>query len=228
MCPHIVRLGAPKLTENAAELPLESEAKSAGRSRVSNGSKFAEGLDGRTKWGRRFKDLCEHYGDDLGGLEKLTASQLSLTKRAAALTVEIERHEAAFADKGVADPEALRQYQASINSLRRLLETLNLTGTAKAVARRSMPDIPAMSFGEGITLSAPGPNGEPRVLTPNEIEVARRLIFAINQSIEIGRPMHPELAAIAVGLGLASLPPGQTLPDIATDDTTTEDTTNAD
>lgn len=215
------------MAENAAELPLESEAKSAGRSRVSNGSKFAEGLDGRTKWGRRFKDLCEHYGDDLGGLEKLTASQLSLTKRAAALTVEIERHEAAFADKGVADPEALRQYQASINSLRRLLESLNLTGTAKAVARRSMPDIPAMSFGEGITLSSPGPNGEPRRLSSEEIEVARRLSYAIRKSIETGRPMHPALAVIAIDLGLASLPAGQTLPVIDTTNES-EDATDAD
>lgn len=207
---------AEKLAEDTIEIQV-------GKPLVSAGIRLGD-IDGRGRWAKRVKALKAEYTRDLGDDNAITAAQRSLVARAAVLTCELEAAEAEFAEGGKADADRLQSYRQSSSELRRLLDAL---GAKRADSSRTPANFPAMSFGEGITLSAPGPNGEPRVLTPNEIEVARRLIFAINQSVENSRPMHPALAAIAVGLGLASLPPGQTLPDIATDDTTTEDT-NAD
>jgi len=49
-----------------------------------------------------------------------------LIRRAAALTVELERWETRFADDDGAKPLALDQYQRCLNSLRRTLEALGI------------------------------------------------------------------------------------------------------
>src|SRR5215471_19312365 len=55
-------------------------------SRVSTGQKlFAEGGDGRSAWGRRWRDLCLSHAADLGGTEILSEAQVSVIKRVSAL-----------------------------------------------------------------------------------------------------------------------------------------------
>jgi hypothetical protein len=63
---------------------------------------------------------------DLGGEDHCSQAELSLVRRAACLTVELERLEYNFATSPDPDTFALDAYQRTASSLRRLLETLGL------------------------------------------------------------------------------------------------------
>ena len=106
-------------------------------SRVSNGALLPNFnrncTDGRSAWCRRLRDLLEAHIADLGGWDGISAGQLALVRRAVTLIVELERREVIFAQAGQADDVALSVYQTSVNSLRRLLETLGLERRAKDV-----------------------------------------------------------------------------------------------
>ncbi len=102
------------------------DPKTKGRSRMSNGTAVLAGVDGRSTWARRLRDLITLHTNDLGGPENVSAAEASIIRRAATLTVELERLEARFASDGEADPTALDQYQRTANSLRRLLEAVGL------------------------------------------------------------------------------------------------------
>jgi hypothetical protein len=96
------------------------------RSRVTNGKTlFADGGDMRTPWARRMRDVFEMHISDLGGVDASSAAELSIARRVATLTVELEKMEASFATSD-ATPEALTLYQMTANSLRRMLESLGL------------------------------------------------------------------------------------------------------
>ena len=103
-----------------------SPMKSHGRSRVSNGSSILPGVDGRSVWVRRLRDLIGLHLTDLGGEAAVSEAERSIIRRAATLTVELERMEAAFAVAGEAQPDQLELYQRTANSLRRLLESVGL------------------------------------------------------------------------------------------------------
>ena len=84
------------------------------------------GVDGRSPWVRRCKDLiCEHVSD-LGGLDNCSAAERSIVRRCSVIAVELEQLEARFALNGVADPSDLSLYFAGSNNLRRLLEAIGL------------------------------------------------------------------------------------------------------
>jgi hypothetical protein len=108
-------------------------AKSAGKSRITNGTAFLPGIDGRSAWIRRAKDLISEHVADLGGLENTSAAERSITRRVAVLSVELENLEARFATAGAASPDDLDLYQRTANSLRRLLEAVGLQRRAKDV-----------------------------------------------------------------------------------------------
>src|SRR5262245_15704562 len=72
------------------------------------------------------RDLIAQHTADLGGESNISQAQLSLIRRAAALTVQLELWEAQFAEDNGAKPQALDQYQRCLNSLRRVLEALGL------------------------------------------------------------------------------------------------------
>jgi hypothetical protein len=96
------------------------------RSRATNGKTlFASGGDMRTPWARRMRDVLEMHISDLGGTGAASAAELSIARRAAVLTVELEKMEGAFAVSD-ATPEQLTLYQMTANSLRRMLESLGL------------------------------------------------------------------------------------------------------
>jgi hypothetical protein len=63
---------------------------------------------------------------DLGGEATVSEAERSICRRAATLTVELERMEFGFATAGAALPEQLDLYQRTANSLRRLLEAVGL------------------------------------------------------------------------------------------------------
>ena len=106
------------------------------RSRVTNGSALLPGVDGRSAWVRRCKDIIEQHISDLGGYDNTSAAERSLVRRAAVLTTELERLESRFASVGEATAADLDLYTRASGNLRRLLETIGL----KRVPR-DVPDL---------------------------------------------------------------------------------------
>jgi hypothetical protein len=96
------------------------------RSAISNGSTLLPGVDGRSAWIRRLRDLIDDHVADMGGADRCSSAELSIIRRATTLAVECERLEASFATAGGATPEALALYGTTANSLRRLLESTGL------------------------------------------------------------------------------------------------------
>ena len=118
----------------SASSTQEVAKKPAARSRVTNGSKLGDDMDGRSVWARRLRDLISLYSSDVSSDDNTTSEATkSLIRRAAVLTVELERSEAVFAKAGSADPSALNAYQTTANSLRRLLESLHIRASVKDV-----------------------------------------------------------------------------------------------
>jgi hypothetical protein len=112
----------------------QDTAKPQSRSRISNGSSLLVGVDGRGTWVRRLRDLIGLHLSDLGGDAAVSEAERSIVRRAATLTVELERLEAGFAVAGSASTEQLDLYQRTANSLRRLLESVGLERRAKLIA----------------------------------------------------------------------------------------------
>jgi hypothetical protein len=91
------------------------------------------GVDGRSTWVRRLRDLIALHLSDLGGDNAVSEAERSIVRRCATLTVELERMETVFALAGEASPEQIDLYQRSANSLRRLLEAVGLQRRARDV-----------------------------------------------------------------------------------------------
>jgi hypothetical protein len=89
---------------------------------------FVEGgAAGGSLWARRLRDVIELHTSDLGGLENASEAERSIIRRAATLTIELERLEAKFStlSNGPRDSD-LDMYQRCSNTLRRLLETIGI------------------------------------------------------------------------------------------------------
>ena len=106
--------------------PQPTPAKSPNRSRITNGSELLPGVDGRSTWVRRLRDLIGLHISDLGGEDAISEAERSIVRRAATLTVELERMEAVFATAGEAKASDLDLYQRTAGNLRRLLESVGL------------------------------------------------------------------------------------------------------
>jgi hypothetical protein len=115
--------------------------KSYGRSRLTNGSKLLPGIDGRSPWVRRAKDVIAAHLSDLGGTDNTSAAERSIIRRAAVLTVELERLEAKFATAGEASADELDIYARVAGNLRRLLEAIGLQRRAKDVTGLSLGEV---------------------------------------------------------------------------------------
>jgi hypothetical protein len=96
----------------------------AQQSRMSNGSKLVNGVDGRSAWVRRAKEQIIAHCQWRGGEANCSSAELSLIRRAACLEVELERMEQDFATTGEAIPEAVDCYARIVGNLRRTFETL--------------------------------------------------------------------------------------------------------
>ena len=104
------------------------------RSRITNGSALLPGVDGRSPWVRRCKDVIAAH---LSDIPDPTAAERSIIRRASVLTIELERLETTFALAGEADPETLDLYARTAGNLRRLLEAV---GIQRRDARDITPD----------------------------------------------------------------------------------------
>jgi hypothetical protein len=113
----------------ADRVPVERRP-SKQRSRITNGTTLLPGVDGRSPWIRRCKDiLASHLSDK----PDATAAEQAIIRRAAVLIVELERLERQFALAGEADPETLDLYGRVAGNMRRLLESVGLERRAREV-----------------------------------------------------------------------------------------------
>jgi hypothetical protein len=123
--------------EQALELSPSSEPdrppKDALRSRITNGSTLLPGVDGRSAWVRRCKDVIAAHVSDLGGIENCSAAEYSIVRRASVLTVELERLEVKFATAGEANADELDQYARVAANMRRLFEAVGLKRRSRDV-----------------------------------------------------------------------------------------------
>jgi hypothetical protein len=119
--------------------------KPRGRSRVTNArasgkvtaaALFTGEIDGRSVWGRRYRDLVALLVDDAGGLASLSELRLSLIRRIASLTLEAERLEVDLASGKQVDVDLLARLSSHI---RRISETIGLDRVAKDIT----PDLRA-------------------------------------------------------------------------------------
>jgi hypothetical protein len=118
----------------ANKAAVASKAKH-GRSRVTNGNKLLVGVDGRSPWVRRCRDVIRLHLSDLGGEDNTSEAARSLVRRAAVLTTELEMLEARFAlADGAVSADDLDLYQRTANSLRRLLEAVGLQRRSRDVS----------------------------------------------------------------------------------------------
>ncbi len=112
-----------------------------GRSRITNGNVLIPGVDGRSPWIRRCKDIIASHISDLGGIDNCSAAERSIVRRASVMTVELERLEAKFAKAGEANADELDQYARVSANLRRLLEAVGLQRRARDVTTPTLAEI---------------------------------------------------------------------------------------
>jgi hypothetical protein len=103
------------------------------KSRQANGTALLPGVDGRSAWVRRCKELIADHISDLGGADNASAGERSIIRRACVLTVELERMERQFALAGEASAGDLEIYARVAGNLRRLLEAVGLQRRARNV-----------------------------------------------------------------------------------------------
>ena len=95
-------------------------------SKISNGSTFVPGVDQRSQWVRRGRDVEASLLAELGGADYVTAQQRLLVRKIAVLETELNVREQRFAEAGEASDEELAGYSTVVNSQRRLLADIGL------------------------------------------------------------------------------------------------------
>jgi hypothetical protein len=109
-------------------LPFRAKVAS---SRVSTGRKlFADGGDGRSAWGRRWRDLILAHVADLGGMEVLSEAQISICRRASAMECELEAMEARLSEGETID---LGLYGRLAGRLCRMFELIGIQRLARPI-----------------------------------------------------------------------------------------------
>src|SRR3569623_491832 len=73
-------------------------SKRTARSAVTNGRVMPKGIDQRSVWVRRFKDVVALHVSDRGGVDRMSQAEQSLVRCVATLTVELEQMEVKFAE----------------------------------------------------------------------------------------------------------------------------------
>jgi hypothetical protein len=106
--------------------PGSAPRKDPNRSRVTNGSALLLGVDQRSPWVRRCRDVIALHLSDLGGPDFVSEAERSIVRRAAVITTELEQLEVRFARQGQASAADLDLYSRAAANLRRLLESVGL------------------------------------------------------------------------------------------------------
>lgn len=126
-------IGMETSANSPADRPKVGRRRDPQKSAVQNGSKLLSGVDGRSLWVRRFKDIFGSHVADLGGADNCSAAEASIVRRAATLSVELERLERQFALAGEASAEDIDLYARVASNLRRLLEAVGLQRRSRDV-----------------------------------------------------------------------------------------------
>ena len=112
--------------------PSEATRKQYARSRITNGRELLPGIDQRSTWARRMRDLIELHVDDLGGLDNTSEAQRSLVRRISVLEVEAEYLETAFAKRS-ASSKQFDLYLRVVGVLKRLYELVGIERRARNI-----------------------------------------------------------------------------------------------
>ena len=116
-----------------ADRPQTVPRKPTARARTTNGSALVVG-DNRSVWVRRARDVMAEYVVDLGGSDAVSTAELSIIRRIATLTVELEQLEAKFASDGEASARALDLYTRGAGHLGRLVKMIGTKRRIKTIA----------------------------------------------------------------------------------------------
>ena len=116
----------------ARSKPSESTRKQYARSRITNGRELLPGIDQRSTWAQRMRDLIELHVDDLGGLDNTSEAQRSLVRRISVLEVEAEYLESAFAQRN-ASGKQYDLYLRIAGLLKRLYELIGIERVARDI-----------------------------------------------------------------------------------------------
>jgi hypothetical protein len=116
--------------DSSADRAVVERRSSKQKSRITNGSALLPGVDGRSPWVRRAKDIIRAH---LSDKPDATAAEQAIIRRAAVLIVELERLERQFALAGEADALTLDLYGRVAGNMRRLLESVGLERRAKDI-----------------------------------------------------------------------------------------------
>jgi hypothetical protein len=130
-----MEIGMELVSESSADRAVVDHPKDRQRSRIANGSALLPGVDGRSAWVRRAKEVIASHLSDMGGVDNTSAAERSIIRRASTLTVELERLEVRFATAGEASADEIDLYARVAGNLRRLLETVGLQRRAREVGR---------------------------------------------------------------------------------------------
>lgn len=93
--------------------------------RLTNRPGIMPSLDNRTAVARRVRDVFEEYAADLGGFDVLSTAEVSLIRRVAVLTAQLEVLEGKN-DYGVMSAKTLDLYCRCTGHLNRVLTVLGL------------------------------------------------------------------------------------------------------
>jgi hypothetical protein len=124
----------PAFETLSVDRPVVARQKNPGASRITKGSALLPGVDGRSAWVRRCRDVISAHLTDLGGETNTSEAERSIIRRASVMTVELERLEQRFALAGEASAEDLDVYARISGNLRRMLETIGLERRPKDIA----------------------------------------------------------------------------------------------
>jgi hypothetical protein len=121
----IIDIAPPKRKQPTPKSKPQKGDQRGVHSRQYNGA-LLPGIDGRSMWVRRAKELIDSHTTALGGVDNISPAESALVRRSAVLIVELERLERIFALAGQADADSLDLYARVAGNLRRLLEAVGL------------------------------------------------------------------------------------------------------
>jgi hypothetical protein len=94
---------------------------SKGRSKISNGTRLLQNVDGRSAYARRFRDLVVAFEAEVGGTGTLTELERGLVRQAAALSLKTEQMQEAIVRGETVNSDTLIRLSGEA---RRLLSSL--------------------------------------------------------------------------------------------------------
>ncbi len=134
--------------QSARKKPSKSTRQQYARSRITNGRQLLPGIDLRSTWARRMRDLIELHVDDIGGLEVMSEAQRSLIRRIAVLEVESEYLESELARRS-ASAKQYDLYLRIVGVLKRLYELVGIERRARDVTPDLKDYLAATQGGDG-------------------------------------------------------------------------------